>query len=144
MMGNFNPQLWMYLKYLAVLATETFFMFSLVSHIVSSLTQLLQVLLWLCHLLKCKCNKLSRFEYNIHFIKRAFIFLKKSGFFIRKLFHCKTSLQLRNICCLNNVKILDFDQFDQSSIFMLKTIICRLIWSNLSSYSASHIQFCYL
>ena len=41
--------------------------------------------------------------------------------FLRKLFHCKTSLQLRNVCRLNNVKILDFDQFDLSSIFMLKT-----------------------
>ena len=47
--------------------------------------------------------------------------------FLRKLFHCKTSLQGGNVCRLNNVKILDFDQFDNSSIFMLKTMICRLI-----------------
>ena len=45
--------------------------------------------------------------------------------FLRKLFHCKTSLQLRNVRCLNSVKMLDFGQFDQSSIFMLKTMICR-------------------
>ena len=28
--------------------------------------------------------------------------------FLRKLFHCKTSLQLRNDCRLNSVKMLDF------------------------------------
>ena len=62
--------------------------------------------------------------------------------FLRKLFHCKTSLQGGNVCRLNNVKILDFDQFDNSSIFMLKTMICRLIWRNLGSNSASHYK-CY-
>ena len=50
----------------------------------------------------------------------------KTFFFLRKLFHFKTSLQLRNACHLNNVKILDFDQVDQLPIFMLKTTICRV------------------
>ena len=54
--------------------------------------------------------------------------------FLSKLFHCKASLLLRNVCHLNSVKMLDFEQFDQASILMVKTMICRIIWRNLGSY----------
>ena len=61
--------------------------------------------------------------------------------FLRKLCYCKTSLQLRNVRHLNSVNMLDFDQLDQSSIFMLKNNDFQINLKEFRQNSVSHIQF---